>query len=148
MVEGKIIDKDLDVNMIINELAGYSKKGMGALAIYIGIVKGCVDGKEVYSLEYSNYEPYAFEILNRIAYEESKTEGVYDIKIFHKTGKLKPGDKTLYIFVAADDRKTAFKTAERVLERVKNEPYIFKLEKREDGQFLVFKDGERFRRGK
>lgn len=148
MVEGRIIDKDLDVDAVIEDLAKYSKEGMGGLAIFIGYVKGYAEGKKVYSLDYTSYEPYASEILNRIADEESKIKGVYDIRIFHKIGELKPGDKTLYIFVAADSRKTAFKTIERVLERVKNEPYIFKLEKREDGQYWVFKDGKRFRRGK
>jgi molybdopterin synthase catalytic subunit len=148
VVEGKIIDQDLNLNEIIDDMARYSRDGMGALAIFVGYVKGYVDGKEVYSLKYSSYEPYASEILNKIAQEESQTDGVYDIKIFHRIGDLKPGDRTLYIFVAADSRKTAFKTIERVLERVKSEPYIFKLEKREDGQFWVFKDGKRFKRGK
>ena len=145
-MEGKIVEEDLDVNAVIEDMAKYSRDGMGALAIFVGYVKGDVDGKKVYSLEYSSYEPYASEILNKIASEESQTNGVYDIKIFHKTGDLKPGDKTLYIFVAADSRKTAFKTIERVLERVKSEPYIFKLEKREDGEFWVFKDGKRMKR--
>lgn len=148
MVEAKIIQEELDVGEVLKDLAKYSENGMGAVVSFIGYVKGLVGDKKVYSLEYSSYEPYATKILENIASEEVKEEDVYDIRIYHRIGDLKPGDITLYIFVAAKDRKKAFKVCEKVLERVKHEPYIFKLEKREDGEYWVFRDGERFKREK
>ena len=145
MPEGRVVYEDIDLNKVVNELSKYSEEGMGAIVVFIGFVKGDVEGKKVNRLDYTVYEPYTTEHLNKIA-EEEMDEGVYDIKIFHKAGELNVGDKTLYIVVAARGRRIGFDKASKVLERVKHEPPIFKLEHREDGQFWVFGDGTRLRR--
>ncbi len=145
MPEGKVIKEDIDLNKIVEDMAKYSSQGMGAIVIFIGFVKGDIDGKKVDKLDYSVYEPYTSKHLDRISKEEM-SEGVYDIKIFHKYGSLKVGDKTLYIIVGAKGRKIGFEKASKVLERVKHEPPIFKLEYREDGEYWVFGDGTRLKR--
>ena len=146
MSEGRVVSGDIDINEIIREISKYSPNGLGAISIFIGVVKGIVDGKKVYSLDYTAYEPYASEILDSIAREESRDDNIYDIRIYHRVGSLKPGDTTLYILIAGRSRKETIRKLEKVLERVKNEPYIFKLEKREDGEYWVFGDGKRMRR--
>jgi len=143
--EGKVIIDKIDINKIVNEISKYSEKGAGALTIFIGFVKGEVDGKKVSELDYSVYEPYTTEKLNEIAISELDND-VYDIRIYHRTGNLSVGEPTVYIFVAAKSREKAFKKAREVLERVKHEPYIFKLEKREDGEYWVLGDGKRLKR--
>jgi len=145
MPEGKAVKEELSIDEVVEDLSRYAEEGMGAIVIFIGFVKGDVDGKRVDSLDYEVYEPYTTRHLQRIA-EEEMEERVYDIRVFHRYGSLKPGDKTLYIFVAGRGRKVAFEKARRVLERVKHEPPIFKLETREDGQYWVFGDGRRIRR--
>ena len=145
MPKGKVVEEDVDLNRIVSELSKYAEDGMGAIVIFIGFVKGEVDGKKVSKLDYSVYEPYTSKKLEEIASEEME-EGVYDIKIFHKYGSLKVGDKTLYIIVGARGRRVGFEKASKVLERVKFEPPIFKLEHREDGEYWVFGDGTRLKR--
>jgi len=145
MVEGRVIENDIDLNKIVDHLARHAHEGMGAIVIFIGFVKGDIDGKKVSRLDYSVYEPYTSKKLEEIASEEME-EGIYDIKIFHKYGNLDVGDKTLYIIVGAKGRKKGFEKAIKVLERVKFEPPIFKLEHREDGEYWVFGDGTRLKR--
>ncbi len=145
MPEGRVTKEDIDLNRVVDELSKYAEEGMGAIVIFIGFVKGDVEGKKVDVLDYEVYEPYTSKHLQRIA-EEEMDEGVYDIRIFHRYGSLKPGEKTLYIFVAGRGRRIAFEKARKVLERVKHEPPIFKLEHREDGQYWVFGDGKRVKR--
>ena len=147
MPEGKIITDKIDINKVVNELSKYSEEGAGALTIFIGFVKGEVDGKKVNELDYSVYEPYTSEKLNEIANSELDND-IYDIRIYHRTGNLTVGEPTVYIFVVAKSRKKAFEKAREVLERVKHEPYIFKLEKREDGEYWVLGDGRRLKRTK
>lgn len=145
MVEGRIIEGDIDLNKVVEDLARYAHDGMGAIVIFIGFVKGDIDGKRVSRLEYSVYEPYTSKKLDDIAKEEME-DGIYDIKIFHKYGNLSVGDKTLYIIIGAKGRKKGFEKSIKVLERVKFESPIFKLEHREDGEYWVFGDGTRLKR--
>lgn len=148
MPEGKIVSDRVDLNKMLEELAKHSAMGAGGLALFIGVVKGVVDGCRVMELEYEAYEPHASSRLDEIARDEASRENVLDIRVYHRIGKLKPGEPTLYIAVAAVDRKSAIETLSRVLERVKHEPPVFKLEKREDGDFWIVGDGRRVERGR
>ncbi len=145
MVEGKITVEEIQVDKIIEEMRKYAYKGAGALAIFIGFVKGIVDGNTVEELEYTAYEPYASKKIEEIVNEEFDEE-VFDIRVYHRIGRLKAGEPTIYIFVAAKTRKKAFEKASRILERIKHEVPIFKLEKRSDGEYWVLGDGRRVRR--
>ena len=51
-----------------------------------------------------------------------------------------------YVFVAANNRVRAFEVLREVVERVKHEVPIFKLEIRSDGEFWVLGDGKRVKR--
>ena len=147
MPEGRIVEGEVNVSEIARKIMNAtSSSGSGALVLFVGFVKGVVNGAEVKELEYSAYEPYASRKLREIAEEESKEEDVSDIQIYHRIGRLKPGEPTVYIFVAAQSRSVAFDKARRVLERVKHEVPIFKLEKRADGEYWVIGDGVRMRR--
>jgi len=145
--EGKVVSSRVDLNRMLEELAKHSAMGAGGLALFIGVVKGVVDGRRVRELEYEAYEPHASRALGEIAREEASREKVLDVRVYHRVGRLKPGEPTLYIAVAAVDRKTALEALSRVLERVKHEPPVFKLERREDGEFWVVGDGKRVKRG-
>jgi len=134
---------DREVDEITRETAA---AGGGALVMFMGYVKGLVDGRSVYELEYSVYEPHTTRILESIARETAVKYKLLAVRIYHRRGRLKPGEPTVYIIVAATDRDTAFNAAREILERVKREPPIFKLEKREDGEYWVVGDGFRVKR--
>jgi len=147
MPEGRIIRDSINVDSVANEIMrASSKAGCGALVIFVGYVKGMVEGHEVRELEYSAYEPYASRKLQEIAEEECRDDGVLDVRIYHRVGSLRPGEPTIYIFVSAVGRAKAFDKARKVLERVKHEVPIFKLEKRADGEYWVIGDGVRMKR--
>jgi len=144
---GKITREPLDLNTITKKLcSSATKKGGGALVMFMGFVKGVVDNVQVTNLIYEAHEHYALKKLDEIAKSYSKVEGVIDVVIFHRVGNLKPGEPTIYIFVTAVNRRIAFKVASEVLERVKHEVPIFKLEKRSNGEYWVLGDGKRVKR--
>ena len=112
----------------------------GALVVFMGFVKGVVEGEEVEYLEYSVYEGYAEEALCRIAREVAERHGVLEAHVYHRVGRLRAGEPTIYILVAAKSRREAFRAAEELLERVKHEAPVFKLEKRRSGEYWVLGD--------
>lgn len=147
-IVAKFFTNDSDVSadsMIRDALAKLGGEGIGAIAIFVGVVKDVVDGYRVKELVYDSYEPYATRALERIAMEESLKEGVKAVEIMHRVGVAKPGEKTLFILVASKNRKEAIETLTRVLERVKHEVPIFKLERREDGDYYIIGDDKRIR---
>ncbi len=147
MADGRVIDEKLCLDELVSEITEKtSGKGGGALVLFIGYVKGEVNGSQVDELDYEAYEPYASQMLREIAEKYEEKKGVLDVRIYHRVGNLKPGETTLYVIVAAKNRHQAFEAAREALEEVKHRVPIFKLEKRSDGEYWVIGDGKRVRR--
>ncbi len=147
MVKAGIIRDTIDLNKELMEIARKTtQQGGGAIVLFMGYVKGRVDDTEVYELDYEAYEPYATRVLEEIARQAEEKDNVLEVRIYHRIGNLKPGEPTIYVIVASTTRKTAFKTAEEVLEQVKHKTPVFKLEKRSNGEYWVIGDGKRIKR--
>lgn len=147
VIEAKIIEEELDVNKIIKEIMEESSPvGGGALVLFIGFVKGKVNEHTVKELVYEAYMPYALTKLKKIVREEALRNGIVSVKVYHRIGRIEPGKPTIYIFVTATSRKIAFNVASKILERIKHEVPIFKLERRNDGEYWVIGDSERVKR--
>ena len=148
--EVRIISKDdvIDLNAVVDELrSDPSLRDCGSIAIYIGIVKGLVNGKTVHELEYVVHEDYTYKKLKEIINDvKGKYKGVKVVKIYHRKGRLKPGEETLYTFVTGVRRKDVFQALPEIIDRVKHESGIWKIERREDGEYWVLGDGERIPR--
>ncbi len=141
-------NNELDIVDRIDRLASeYGKEGYGAIAIFVGIVKGYIDGYKVDELIYEAYEPYTTKALEKIANEEiAGNDNIGAIEIMHRVGSAKPGEKTLYIAVTAKGRKEAIDALSHILERVKHEVPIFKLERRNDGEYWIVGESKRIKR--
>jgi len=124
-------DTDIDVDREVKELITATEgEGIGAIAIFIGVVKDYIENVKVNELIYEAYEPYASRFLEKIAREEIEKGRIKAIRIFHRVGSAKPGEKTLFIAVAGINRKESISALEEVLERVKHEVSRFKFERR------------------
>lgn len=133
----------------LNELTRMLTKinpSTGALVYFIGFVKGKVENTEVRELEYSAIDNIALEQLEKIAREEADKHGLKAVVIWHYTGSRKPGEITIIIASVSEDRYSAFKATMEILERVKREVPVFKLERRTDGEYWVIGDGVRYPR--
>ena len=139
-----MIEGEIDIGKIVEEITEKNPES-NAVVIYIGYVKRWVEGHTVNWLNCEPHGQYALRLLNNIVEEEKMDEGISCIRIYHRVGRLKPGEPIAYIFVSAEDRVKAFEKARNVLERVKRESMIFKVESRDDGDFLVLGDGRRLR---
>ncbi|AKG39243.1 MAG: molybdenum cofactor biosynthesis protein [Infirmifilum uzonense] len=136
----------VDPVLILDGLLKALDDGAGAVAIFIGRVKGKVQGKSVNELYYEALEPLATSTLTSIGEEEAKKHSLIYSTIYHKKGSAKPGEPVLFIGVASERRDVALRALRDILERVKHEVYVWKLEKREDGEFWILGDGRRIPR--
>jgi MoaD family protein len=144
---GGVVQSPIDINREVMEIIEKTAPlGGGGVVIFVGYVKGKVDNANVKVLEYEAYEPYATLKIREIEEWAKKQAGVLEVRIYHSVGSLRPGDITLYVFVSAVNREVAFRVARETLEKVKHEVPIFKLERRDDGDYWVVGDGRRIPR--
>lgn len=116
----------------------------GAIAIYVGFVKGEVDSVRVYELTYEVNEEYTIKSIEKILTDVlSKNKNILSVKVLHRMGTYKPGDDVFYVFVLGVSRRDVIPALTEIVERVKHEVGIWKLEKRDDGFFWVIGDGMR-----
>lgn len=145
IVDVKILDENLEVdfNKLLRELMS---SGAGALSVFIGFVKKHVDNHEVYELEYSAIDSTVLKRLERIAREEAEKHDLNAVVVWHYLGKRRPGDVTVIIATVAQNRVSALSATRSIIERIKKEAPIFKLEKRSDGEYWVIGDAKRYPR--
>ncbi|MEZ0346392.1 MAG: molybdenum cofactor biosynthesis protein MoaE [Infirmifilum sp.] len=136
------IDK-IDPPRVLDGLLKSLDDKAGAVMVFIGRVKGSIEGNRVNELYYEVVEPLSTSTLSRIGEEESKNHGLIRSVIYHKKGSAKPGEPVLFIAVASEGRKEALQALQSILERVKHEAYVWKLERREDGDYWIIGDHKR-----
>ncbi|MEM4971118.1 MAG: MoaD family protein [Sulfolobales archaeon] len=122
------------------------EEGLGALLIYVGIVKSPVDGAKVDSLYYEVHREYTSKRFEEISQEIRRRYGVKYVRIYHVEGLLRPGDPAMIISIQGVGRKEVLEAMKEAIELVKHTTGIWKLEKREDGEYWVLGDGERISR--
>ncbi len=126
------------VNLIEEVRAGSEMCKAGAIACFVGIVRGVAkDGGEVRKLELEAHKKAAVRSLSKIASDILNRPGVVDIRIHHNIGELRVGDDIVYIVVAGRHREDVFQAVRDAIERVKKETTIWKKEYSTLGEYWV-----------
>jgi molybdopterin converting factor subunit 1 len=95
----------------------------------------CFEGvtREVPRLEYEAYAEMAEPRLREIAAEEAERHGLCAVAVEHRTGTVALGEPSVIVAASAAHRGEAFAGARAVIDRVKAEAPIWKVEVGEDG---------------
>lgn len=109
-------------------LQGLRLRRVGAISIFVGIVRGETGGHVVEALEIEAYDEMALREMERIRAEALERFKVEEIVILHRVGRLKVGETILIILVAAAHRDEAFKACRYVLEELKRRVPLWKRE--------------------
>ncbi|WP_440059621.1 molybdenum cofactor biosynthesis protein MoaE [Thermogladius sp. 4427co] len=148
-IEAKLADKNL-LELLPEALDNIRRlaadRELGGIEIFIGVVKGVVNGSRVIKLVYTAYTRLAEERLKKIAEEEALKHRLHAAVIIHRIGEVKPGEATVVILAAGKSREDVNKATKSMIDRVKREAPIYKLEVREDGEYWVLGDETRVRR--
>ncbi|MFB6352467.1 MAG: molybdopterin synthase [Halobacteriales archaeon] len=111
----------------------------GAIATFTGRVRARDDPDDVETtaLEFEKYEGVADERLADLERELSAREGVYEVRLHHRTGVLEAGEDIVFVVVLAGHRDEAFETVSDGIDRLKAEVPLFKKEVTVEDAFWV-----------
>ncbi|QKR00518.1 MoaD family protein [Metallosphaera tengchongensis] len=144
---GDLVRGKLDVMEEIRKFRQQAPSEAGSLVVYLGFVKGTVEGHKVTSLKYEAYDSYTKTRLDEIEREiASKYADVVKIKIIHAIDDMEPGDDVILIMVLGKGRKDAIDAVKEAIELVKHTTGIWKLEVRDDGEYWVVAGNTRVKR--
>ncbi len=111
--------------------------GAGAILLFSGVVRDNSQGKLVDHLEYEAYPAMAEQSMRDIIDEISARWSDVHAAMAHRIGKLKIGEASLVIAVAAPHRPEAYAASRYAIERVKAIVPVWKKEFTLDGEHWV-----------
>jgi molybdopterin synthase catalytic subunit len=103
----------------------------GAVVLFEGVTR------EVAELDYEAYVEMAEARLDAIAAEEAERHGLCAVAVEHRTGTVPLGEPSVIVAASAPHRGEAFDGARAVIDRVKAEAPIWKVEVSEAGRRRV-----------
>ena len=111
----------------------------GAEAVFLGRtrVESHPQFGRLVLLEYEVYEPMAVQLLAKMARDAVYRFGCRAVRIVHAKGRVEPGQASIVIQVATPHRIQAFEACRYLIDRLKHELPIWKLEIWERGRTHV-----------
>lgn len=101
-------------------------RGEGAVAVFLGVVRDPDEGREVTHLTYEAYPEMAEAELGRIVAEALAREGVGEVLVHHRTGRVERGVASVAVVVAAAHRHQALEACTVVIDELKERAPIWK----------------------
>lgn len=131
------VSRTLDsINSLISQLKGLSNE-IGAIAIFVGVVRGSREDEKVLRLEYEAHESLAPEVMKKIIEELKAKYNLIDAIVEHRVGTVQVGEDVMYVLIASKHRKEGFQALTEMVDRVKHEVPIWKKEVTEKGAYWV-----------
>ena len=112
-------------------------KNAGAIGTFTGIVREVAKDEVTKYLEFESYGEVAAHRVAKIVADLKKREGVVDVLIHHKTGRIMAGEDIVYIVIATGHRQELFPALSEAIERIKEEVPIWKKEFTVAGEYWV-----------
>lgn len=111
----------------------------GAIATFTGRVraKDAPNDDPTERLEFEKYEGVADDAMETLIADLESREGVFEVRLHHRTGVIEYGEDIVFVVVLAGHREEAFRTVEDGINRLKDEVPLFKKEVTVDGEFWV-----------
>lgn len=132
----RILDKDLipqHAPLLVQD------RDCGAIATFIGTVRGTNKGREVTHLEYEVHEPMALEQFAKMETSLREKHGIYHLAIDHRKGRVPVGGISVVIAVSSPHREASLAACAEAIEFLKADVPIWKKE--------CFHDGHEWRTG-
>jgi len=129
-----VTTRRLDLNALAKRV---EFSGAGAILVFSGVVRDNAKGKAVKHLEYEAYPAMAERSLNQIIAEIHERWSEARVAIVHRIGKLKIGESSLVIAVAAPHRPEVYAASRYAIERIKAIVPVWKKEFTLDGENWV-----------
>ena len=119
----------------------------GAIASFIGLVRGASDGVRAMTLEH--YPGMTEKQIAGLIDEAGRRWALDGVTVIHRVGRLEPGARIVFVGVAGRHRAETFAACEFLIDWLKTRAPFWKLEETADGERWVAargSDEERARR--
>ena len=113
------------------------KKNTGAIVTFVGIVRRSTNKKKIQSIEIEHYPEMAKKEFKEIENKVIKKWKLNNCIIIHRFGKLKVGEKIVYIGTSSDHRRNAFAACEFLIDYLKTNAPFWKIEKKDLKEYYV-----------
>jgi len=128
----EITQEPLSIDDVIARLANPLN---GAVATFVGVVRGETDGRKTQYLEYEAYPDMAEKQLRQIGDEiRERWPTVREVAIVHRVGRLEVGETIVVIAVSSSHRHEVFAATHYAIDRLKQIVPIWKKEVWTDGE--------------
>jgi molybdopterin synthase catalytic subunit len=128
---------ELSLDALTSAALGASSEPIGAIASFVGVVRGRNLGRTVTFLEYEAYEALALKVFARIEQEAREAWPSATLAFHHRIGRLDVGEASIAIVAVSAHRADAFAACRYVIERVKQIAPIWKHEHFNGGETWV-----------
>lgn len=126
----KVQEADFDVGALTRELSA-GRTDIGAVATFVGLVRGASDGVEEMTLEH--YPGMTEKSLLEIVEQAEGRWNLMSAIVIHRVGALQPGEQIVYVGVATGHRGEAFAACEFIMDYLKTRAPFWKKEKTAEG---------------
>lgn len=126
----EIVDSPLSLDALVTAMG---RETSGAIASFLGIVRGYARGRKVSYLEYDAYPDMAVAKMRQIGEEVRARWPIDGVRIVHRVGRLGVGEASVAIAVSSPHRREALEACAYAIERLKETVPIWKKEVWTDG---------------
>lgn len=126
--------EDFDPGAEIERLSS-GEGSSGALASFIGLVRGATDGVSAMTLEH--YPGMTEKEIARIIAEARRRWSIERVTVIHRIGRLLPGDRIVFVGVTGRHRAESFAACEFLVDWLKTLAPFWKLEETAAGERWV-----------
>jgi molybdopterin synthase catalytic subunit len=121
----RLLEGPLDAAAVLREV---ERPEAGAVASFVGTVRGHSRGRDVEHLEYEAFEEMAEPMLVRLGDELTERHGLCAVAIHHRLGRVEIGEASVVIAVSAPHRSAALDACREAIETLKGTIPLWKKE--------------------
>lgn len=121
------------------ELAALSagRTDVGAVASFVGMVRDVCDAGAIVAMTLEHYPGMTEKALAAIESEARARWPIQAVRIVHRIGRLLPGERIVFVGVAAPHRGAAFEACEFIMDYLKTQAPFWKKEETVTGAHWV-----------
>ena len=120
-------ESDFDPGAEITALGG-ERTDVGGVATFIGLVRDANDGNGVTAMTLEHYPGMTERALGEIVAQARARWSLLAVRVIHRVGRLVPGDRIVFVGVAAAHRGEAFAACEFIMDYLKTRAPFWKCE--------------------
>jgi molybdopterin synthase catalytic subunit len=123
----RVQTEDFDLSTEVAELRA-GQPQVGAVAAFVGLVRDINDGAGVSEMSLEHYPGMTEKALETIVAEARGRWDIFDARVIHRVGALKPCDQIVLVAVSSAHRGEAFAACEFIMDYLKTRAPFWKRE--------------------